>query len=173
MNIDSLIDFANEANDEIGKYMLTVALSPMKMKSEEYSVSPLAWESIPYGDEELEKIPGDKRGIYAFAVCEPSDVLPPHGYILYIGIAGRDSNRSLKDRYKDYLNEKKVRKRAGIARMIGHWHEVLRFFFAAVDDDVSSDELKQLELQLNSALIPPFSVGDLDAETKEKRRAFR
>ena len=60
-------------------------------------------------------------------------VLPPHEYILYIGIAGYNSQRSLRERYKDYLNAKKVIKRAKIARMIGTWHEVLRFFFAPVE----------------------------------------
>ncbi len=48
----------------------------------------LTWDSILYGEEEIEKIPDDKRGIYAFIVCHNSNALPPHGYILYIGIAG-------------------------------------------------------------------------------------
>lgn len=172
VDIDSLIDFANEAHAEIGRYMVQVTLSPEQLKSDTYSVNPLVWNSIPFGDEDLDQIPGDKRGVYAFSVCEPSDVLPPHGYVLYIGIAGRDSNRSLRERYRDYRNVKKVMKRAGIARMIADWHDVLRFFFAPVDEEVSSDELKQLEVQLNTAMMPPFSIGDLEAATKQKRRAF-
>ena len=139
---------------------------------EQYQINSLDWDSISYGEKELERVPNDKRGIYAFAVCHENDVLPPHGYVLYIGIAGRDSDRSLRERYREYLNERKVIKRAGIARMIGHWHQVLRFYFAPIDDDVSSEDLKQMEQQLNSAFMPPFSKGDLDAETKEKRRAF-
>ena len=57
--------------------------------------------------------------------------------------------------------------------MIGTWNEVLRFFFAPVGDEVSSEDLKTLEQQLNTALMPPFSEGDLEADTKRKRRAFR
>ena len=57
--------------------------------------------------------------------------------------------------------------------MIGNWHNVLRFFFAAVDDGVSSDDLKKLEIQLNTALQPPYAINDLEAETKRKQRAFR
>ncbi|WP_157776577.1 hypothetical protein [Nitratireductor aquibiodomus] len=57
--------------------------------------------------------------------------------------------------------------------MIGTWHQVLRFFFAPVDDAVSSADLQLLEKQLNTAFMPPFSEGDLEAETKRKRRAFR
>jgi len=172
LNLESVIDFANEANDEIGKYMIEVTLSPKKMMSDEYDFAALDWDSISYGDEELEKVPDDKRGVYAFVVCHPSDVLPPHGYVLYIGIAGRKSQRSLRARYKDYLNHRKIIKRERIALMIGNWHEVLRFYFAPVDEDISSEELEKLEQQLNTALIPKFSVGDLEAETKRMRRAF-
>ncbi len=133
----------------------------------------LAWDSVSYGEEELGRVPADKRGIYAFAISSTNYVLPPHGYVLYIGIAGRDSERPLRDRYKDYLNAKKVKKRARIARMIGTWHQVLRFYFAPIDDDVSSDDLQTLERQLNTALMPPFSEGDIDADIKQKRKAFR
>ncbi len=173
MNLDSLIDFADEATAEIAKFTVDVTLSPMKMKANAYAIPDLNWDSISYGAAEINQVPNDKRGVYAFAICQRSDVLPPHGYILYIGIAGRDSERPLRARYKDYLNEKKVIKRARIARMIGTWHEVLRFFFAPVDDGFSSNDLKNLESQLNTALLPPFSEGDLEAETKHKRRAFR
>ena len=172
MNLESIIDFANKAHDEIGRYRIEVTLSPERLKFDTFAVNPLAWNSIPFGDEHIDQIPEDKRGVYAFAVCELNEALPPHGYVLYIGIAGRDSNRSLRERYRDYRNEKKVMKRAGIARMIGDWNDVLRFFFASVENNVSSDDLKELEIQLNSALMPPFSKGDLEAEIKEMRRAF-
>jgi hypothetical protein len=92
---------------------------------------------------------------------------------MYIGIAGRKSNRPLRARYRDYLNAKSVRKRPKIARMIGTWHSVLCFFFATVDDDVDSDALEAIEKALNNALMPPFSQGDLDIELKQKRSAFQ
>ena len=173
MDLHSLIDFANEAAEEIAKFRFPVTLSPDKILEGERIIPTLAWDSVSYGDEELDRVPDDRRGVYAFAVCRNSDVLPPHGYILYIGIAGKDSQRPLRERYKDYLNVKKVKKRVRIARMIGTWHQVLRFFFAPVGDDVSSEDLKTLEKQLNTAIMPPFSEGDLEAETKKKRRAFR
>ncbi|MCY4461719.1 MAG: hypothetical protein OXC26_15195 [Albidovulum sp.] len=171
--LDSLIDFANEAAAEIGKFKLPFIMSPDNMSAGGYVVTRLAWDSVCYGDEELERVPDDRRGVYAFVVCRDDNVLPPHGYILYIGIAGRDSDRPLRERYKDYLNERKVKKRAQIARMIGTWHPILRFFFAPVGDEVSNEQLKLLEQQLNTALMPPFSERDLEAETNQKRRAFR
>ena len=171
--MELLIDFANEATAEIGKYRVPVTLSPTTMMADEHIVPALVWDSISYGDEELNRIPDNRRGVYAFAVCHNNDILPPHGYILYIGIAGKDSERPLRDRYRDYLNEKKVMKRVQIARMIGTWHRVLRFFFAPVGDDITSEDLKALERHLNTALMPPFSEGDLEADTRRKRRAFR
>ena len=141
--------------------------------ADEYTIPALVWDSISYNNnKELAKVPADKRGVYAFAVCQYSKVLPPHGYVLYVGIAGRDSNRPLRERYKDYLNEKQVLKRERISFMIGTWHQVLRFFFAPVEDAVSSEELKALEKQISTALMPQFSKGDIEADLRRKRRAF-
>jgi len=172
----TVVDFVNAATAEIAKFKFEVTISPEKLQTNTYAVRPLSWDSITYNDSaNINKVPDDKRGVYAFAISYPNDALPPHGYILYIGIAGRDSDRPLRDRYKDYLNEKKVLKRANIARIIGTWSEsdVLRFYFAPVEDTVSTEDLQELEKQLNTALLPPFSEGDLDAETKKKRRAFK
>ncbi len=174
MDINSVVDFVNQAQDEIGKFKFDVILSPDKLQRNDYILDVLNWDSILYDDaDELDKVPNDRRGLYAFAICHPSQVLPPHGYILYIGIAGKNSKRPLRARYKEYLNTKKVMKRERIARMIGTWHDVLRFYFAPVEDDVSTEDLQEIEEQLNTALMPTFSEGDLEADAKKKRRAFK
>lgn len=173
MNFQGLIDFAEEAHDEIGKYRLdNIVLSPAKMRFNAFCVPALVWQSIPYGDAEIDQVPDDKPGLYAFALCEQSAILPPHGYVLYIGITGKKPGRTLRQRYREYLNEKIVKKRSRIAFMIGNWHEVLRFYYVSVETTFPVDDLEKLEKQLNTALMPPFSVGDLEAETKRKRRAF-
>lgn len=173
MDLSDISDFVNQANNEIGIFQFTMTLSPTKLTFDSFNVPSLIWDSIKYGKDEIDKVPGDKRGVYAFSIHHPSQVLPPHGHILYIGIAGRKSDRSLKARYADYLNPRIVLKRERIARMIGTWHEVLRFHFAPIDDSMTSEQLEQLEKDLNTALLPPFSEGDLEADTKKKRRAFR
>lgn len=173
MDLSAITDFVNQANEEIGKFQVTMILSPDKLTFNSFNVASLNWDSIKYGPAEIDKIPADRRGVYAFSISQPSQVLPPHGHILYIGIAGRKSDRSLKARYKDYLNPQIIIKRSRIARMIGTWQDVLRFHFAPVDDSMTSEELEQLEEDLNTALLPPFSEGDLEADTKKKRRAFR
>lgn len=172
MNLDSPKDFANRASEQIGRYRIEFTLSPSELMADNYDCNQLSWYSIEYGEAEIHKVPNDKRGVYAFVVCQPSDVLPPHGYVLYIGIAGKESNRTLRERYRDYLNSKKIMKRSKIAMMIGNWHEVLRFFYAPVDDALSSEDLQKLEMQLNTALLPPYSERDMVAEVREMRRAF-
>lgn len=172
MDFDELDDFAREATEEIAQYKVTFILSPPKMMADDYNIDVLNWDAIDYGSEEQGKIPDNKRGIYAFGVCQESTVLPPHGYILYFGIAGVKSERTLRDRYRDYLNVKKVIKRPKIAIMISNLREVLKFYFAPVDDDFSTDELKRLEEQLNTALMSPMAEIDLDTDAKRKRRAF-
>ena len=172
MNLDLPIDFANRASEEIGRFRIGFTLPPSLIMANDYVVDQLSWSSIKYGEADIQKVPDDKRGVYAFAICQPSRVLPPHGYVLYIGIAGKDSDRPLRERYKDYLNGKKVMKRTKIAMMIGNWSEVLRFFYAPVDDALSNEDLQVLEQQLNTALLPPYSDRDMVAEVRDMRRAF-
>lgn len=173
VDLSPLEDFANAATVEIAKFTVKFNLSPERLQSDEFGVDVLDWSHIPYGSNALEQVPNDKRGVYAFVACHENGILPPNKYVMYIGIAGRKSDRPLRDRYRDYLNVKSVIKRPKIARMIGTWHSVLQFYFAAVEDTIDSDTLEAIEEALNSALMPPFSQGDFDVELKKKRIAFQ
>ena len=173
MNLDDLIDFADQVNQDISRYARSFILNPSRLLENNFVVPSLEWHAIPYGPAEIDQVPDDRRGVYAFAIRVESPVLPPHGYVLYMGIAGRDSDRSLRERYRDYLTQSRVKRRATIARMIGDWHEVLQFIFATVDDDMTTEDLQCLETQLNTALIPPYSLRDIDADVEEHRRAWQ
>lgn len=168
---DPLEDFVNASAEQL-RYQFPVTLHTGRLTAADFELEPLAWDSIPYGAGEIHRVPNDKRGVYAFAINCPSGVLPPHSYILYIGIAGRNSRRSLRARYRDYLNRRSLLKRERVARMVVCWGPILRFFFAPVEETVTSDDLKNIEQKLNTALMPPLSIGDLDAETKQMKRAF-
>ena len=168
----ALLDIVREDEDLLGRYDVCFTLSPLLLSSGDSKLPSLTWDSVPYGPEQASNIPNDKRGIYAFVIVAPGKSLPPHGYVCYIGIAGRRSNRSLRARYRDYLNDKKNAKRRRIAHLIGKWHEVLRFFYAPVDDSVTSDQLQDMERHLNDTFMPPFSVGDFSATTKQARKAY-
>lgn len=173
LDFSEIDDFAHGASNAIARFKIEFILSSDQMNDDNYELAGLNWSSIPYGVDDINNVPDDRRGIYAFAVCKESAVLPPHCYVLYIGIAGRKSDRSLRERYRDYLNAKKILKRDRIARMIGVWRSVLRFYYAPVDDGVTTEQLEELEKQLNGTLLPPLSEGDLEAGIKRKRRAFR
>lgn len=171
--LSEISDLANQLQDEIGKYILPFTLSPQHVLEVDQVMISLEWQSIKYGENEIEQIPADKRGVYAFVAQHQNSVLPSHGYVMYIGVAGKNSNRSLRDRYRDYLNPGKIRRRIRILRMIGTWYPILRFFYAPVGDEISSQDLLTIERQLNTALMPPFSIQDLDSSVREMRRAFR
>ncbi|MBV7259367.1 hypothetical protein [Erythrobacter crassostreae] len=173
VDLTELNDIVETGIKEISQYRFECILNAERLLADEYDLDDLNWESVPYGESDVDLVPDDRRGIYAFTLKAPHPVLPPHGYVMYIGIAGRRSNRSLRSRYRDYLNTRKVAKRLTIARLIGTWHNILQFQFAPVDADMSSEDLEQLEKQLNSCMMPVFSDGDLEAETKAKRKAFR
>ena len=173
MDIKALEDNAYEGYRQVGQYILGFTISPERMMADIRSISDLDWRSVRYGvADESKKIPNDKRGIYAFSVSWNNDVLPPHGYILYIGIAGRRSRRSLRARYRDYLSESKISERPRIVRMIGTWHHILNFLYAPVADDFPSEKLEELEKDLNTALLPPFSVRDARKTSRDMRGRF-
>lgn len=169
--MQDLINRNNQMNKEIGQYQVKFTLSPELIKKNITAIENLEWHSIKYGSEEKDSLP-EERGIYAFVVGSKNNILPHHGYVMYIGIAGRNSNRTLKDRYKDYLNEKKILKRDHIVRLIATWGEALSFFYATISPDFNSKQLEKLEEEINNALLPPFSKGDLRAEFKSMRGAF-
>ena len=170
---DTIDDFNDEIVQEIARYEVKdVILNPNNLLAGNFVIPHLNWESIRFGREEIDKVPADQRGVYAFAIRIDSGVLPPHGYILYIGMAGRNSDRSLRERYTDYLYPNKVRKRGRITRVM-NWRQVLQFMFAAVDNTVPTKDIETLERQLNTALIPPYSDRDMEADLREKRAAWR
>ena len=170
---NEIVDFNDQVNKNIARFELRdVILNPEHLLNEHFAISRLEWSAIRFGKQDIEKVPNDKRGVYGFAIRVNSDILPPHGYILYIGIAGRNSDRPLRERYKEYLRPKQVIRRGGITRVM-NWRAVLQFIFAPVDDTVTTDDLQELETQINTALIPPFSEQDMDADIRQQRRAWR
>ena len=172
-NWDEIDDFNYQVNREIASYELRdVILNPDHLLAEDFVIQNLNWNAIKFGPEEIHQVPNDKRGVYGFAVRVDSAVLPPHGYILYIGMAGRNSDRPLRERCQDYLYPKKVLKRRRIKRAM-NWRRVLQLIFAPVDDTVTTEDIEILESQLNTALISPFAEQDMDADLREKRAAWR
>lgn len=165
-----------EENDaavaSIKKYELRFILNTQKISDLDGSENPLTWKSIGFGKQEIDKVPDDREGVYAFVISDPRVFLPPHGYIMYIGLSGRDSFRSLHDRYSDYFKQSELKRRPRINRMIVQWHSLLRFHFAPVASDLPRAELKALEKRLITAFLPPCCRGDIEADTRKMMDAF-
>lgn len=172
LDLDVIRDRVDAAAREIAKHKINFTLNPDYMSNPCSAIQELSWSSVKYGLDNADTVPNDRRGVYAFVVSRNDDVLPPHGYVMYVGIGGKKSDRSLRKRYGDYLNTKKILKRDRIAKMIGTWFEVLHFAYAPVPDTISSEDLIALEEHINSALLPPFSKGDILATIKKKQRMF-
>lgn len=173
LDINKIRATHDAAAQVVQKYKIEFTLNADRIASLASPPFPLQWNSVQFNDpKQINNIPDDKRGIYAFVVAAGNQPSPPHGYIMYIGIAGVKGKRSLRARYKDYLDAAKILKRPKLMRMVATWHDALRFFFAPVDNDMTVADLKSLEQMLNTAWMPPCVEQDLDATTRTMRRAF-
>ena len=89
----------------------------------------LNWKCVKFERENRTQIPNSK-GIYAFFVEPRIADFPSHGYLMYIGESGQDSNRNLRERFTDYFSEKKGVNRATIEYMLNLWAGYLYFYYA-------------------------------------------
>lgn len=131
----------------------------------------LAWQKLRFCDVSHPSIPKE-RGIYAFTLELSPSKLPMHGYILYIGITGDDSNANLYKRYAQYLLQlKNENGRPAVFTMLHDWADDLFFNFVPLSD--KKIDLAKLETDLLNALIPPVNKRDMDATiTAVKAAAF-
>lgn len=144
-------------------------LSPDRWASSRVNVS-LDWNEVKFEAGNRESVP-ERRGIYAFVVKHPSNHFPRHGFIMYIGVTGeRNKERTLRNRFSDYLNEQKKNKRPKVHFMLTKYTNNLYFNFAPIDND--NFDLGQLEIDLNDALVPPVGRKDFSAEIKALRDAL-
>ena len=172
LNLSAIRDRVDLATQAIAKHKVRFTLHPGYMSTTAFSVDQLTWSLVKYGVDHADSVPSNTRGVYAFVVSRCSDMLPNHAYVMYVGLGGKGSNRSLRARYGDYLNTKKILKRDRITRMIGTWSDLLHFAYAPVPNTLPSKDLVALELEINSALLPPFSKGDIKATIKKMQRMF-
>lgn len=166
-------DFENNLKD-LKYYKQDVILDPARWSGFASPVQ-LNWRSVRFDAENRNHIPHE-RGIYAFVVqfqdhqASPLP-LPIHGYVMYAGITGhRSADRTLNDRFGDYLRDQKRPKRMSIYSMLNKWAGHLFFHFSTVGPEV---QLDTLETTLNDAIIPPYVTNDFTAEVRALVRTLR
>lgn len=163
------IDFVKKV-DELGSWQREFILSPVQWAAFSAPCD-LEWYWVPFGRANRGDLP-DEKGVYAFVVEPTLDNVFTHGYVMYIGQTGHESNHTLKKRFGDYLsNQRNINRRHGIHYLLNKWSSHLFFYFSEVDDSAVS--LKSVEKALNDALLPPYSIGDLSAEIKDVRKVLR
>ncbi|MBF0555463.1 MAG: hypothetical protein HQK96_13060 [Nitrospirae bacterium] len=130
----------------------------------------LSWSFVKFEDNNKITVP-EERGVYAFVVRHVNDYFPHHGFIMYVGIAGkRGTKRTLRDRFLEYIVERTQNKRPAVHFMLNAYKEDLFFYYVPVSD--TAVELEPLETALNDAILPPVSKMDFSAEMRAMKGAF-
>lgn len=138
----------------------------------------LHWKCVKFKRDSASQIPTEK-GIYAFFVEPRIEQFPSHGYLMYIGQAGHNSNRNLRRRFGDYLYDKNLSEREllkspsreHIHDMLNTWEDYLYFYYVEVDP--SQIDIKQLEQQLLDTFAPPFVDRGYSAKIGRAVKAAR
>lgn len=156
--------FANE----LKIYAKDFTLSPKQLRTFS-TTAKLDWKKVKFTPGNHKSVPV-ARGIYAFVVEHNVSQLPPHGYVMYVGITGDTGKHNLRRRYGNYLRDKLVDKRAGIHYMLNNWAASIYFHYAVVAD--KRYRLATLETNMTDALIPPYNSKDFSAEVRKAKKAF-
>ena len=161
-----LIDFTKKYKAELHEFFLD--LKKWRAFKTRYTLN---WTKVRFDTGSHCSIPKE-RGIYTFTAELSPGKLPHHGYILYIGITGDDSEANLYKRYAQYLlNLKNEDGRPAVYYMLKNWSGDLFFNFVSLPD--KKIDLAKIEKSMLSAIIPPVNIRDLGATiTSVKAAAF-
>jgi hypothetical protein len=162
------IDLVQTVNCDLKAFSVNFVINPKHLDIFSTDAK-LSWKKVRFSSRNKALIPKE-RGIYAFILEHNEATLPPHGYVMYIGISGDKSQHTIRDRFGNYLREKKINKRPSITYMLNNWEKCLFFHYAVVTDKRIS--LSKLEKNMSDAFVPPFSTNDFSAEIRQARKAF-
>jgi hypothetical protein len=163
------LDFVSTVNYNLKAFSVDFVINPKHLHKFS-TAAKLNWKKVRFISQNKPLIPKE-RGIYAFILEHNDSPLPPHGYVMYIGISGDKSQHTLRDRFGNYLRDKIVNKRPSIHYLLNNWEKCLFFHYAVVLDKRVS--LSKLEKNMSDALVPPFSTNDFSGEIRQARKALR
>ncbi|MCB1753246.1 MAG: hypothetical protein KDI74_16130 [Gammaproteobacteria bacterium] len=156
-----LKEFIQERDEALG-FRVAFILDDTRWKSFK-PPNKLSWRKYKFTENNKKNIP-ESKGIYAFVFQSNITNLPTHGYIMYIGIVTK-SERTLNQRYGEYLREQKKLKRPKVSTMLAKFAGGLQFFFAVADPQ--EVDLEQLEIDIASAVIPPAVTKDFTPRVRQ------
>jgi hypothetical protein len=114
------------------------------------------WREVDFNRKNSNCIPTES-GIYCFAIKNKIIGIPNNSYLMYIGVAGhkKGSTRTLKDRYKEYLNESQIKRRAHIYYFLKKWKGHITYYYSALNNNAHN--LLEIETKLCDAILPPIT----------------
>jgi hypothetical protein len=128
-------DFVKQV-DSLKADLRSFLVSPKRWRTSRVTVA-LAWTFVSFSRLNRAHVPKD-AGAYAFIVRHVNDHFPAHGFIMYLGITGSAANeRTLYDRYSDYLREKKINKRPKVHYMLNKYANDLHFAYCVPPPEVT------------------------------------
>jgi len=129
----------------------------------------LKWEKARFDTASQATVPRE-RGVYVFTLEFAGAKLPPHSYVLYVGITGDTSGANLQRRYGQYLRNLRTEAgRPAVVYMMMNWREELYFNYVALPNKNSN--LAKLERDLISSMMPPFNKRDIRATIGDAKAA--
>lgn len=145
---------------DLQRYTLSFTLSPTLWLALDLP-QPLTWHRIRFDESFVNQVPNNLSGVYSFVV-EPGIANHNPAYLLYIGLAAKQSFRA---RYRQYLRhqvEERTR-RPLVRHMVRAWSDHLWFYYAPVE---GVETVKETESKLLSAFKPPIPRA-FSAELRE------
>lgn len=129
---------------------------------------PLSWNRVKFDASTKGSVPAE-RGLYVFTIEVESLGLLGHGYIMYVGITGNDSDGNLRKRFGQYLREAKRGRRPRVFYMFNKWAGELVFNYTLVSDPAV--DLAKIETSFLDAVMPPVNSSDFSAEIAAPKKA--
>jgi hypothetical protein len=131
----------------------------------------LNWKHEPFGTAHIDSIPDNQYGVYSFVIGGGISGHPACGCLLYVGKA---ADQSFKNRYAQYLKERKRRRRTDrikVAWALTQWDGHISFYYAPVPN-ADANAIDRIESELLKALLPPLNE-QFPAEVRDKVKILR
>jgi len=122
------------------------------------------WDHCKFKENNEEIVP-EQRGIYCFVV-QPEYLYPNFISLKYLFYVGK-TNRTLRERYVEYLNDfkGKGKPRPKVYEMLRLYQRVLEFYFAPLN---SEEEVNDYEEMLLNAFVPHVNVSIPNAKINQE-----
>lgn len=159
-----MMDIFDPISDDLSKYQVKTVLSPELWEKFNYrgiNADYTKWEKGKMFDTtgnlhtDVNGIPSDCGGIYAYAIETP-DIIPNCGiYLMYVGKASKTDTENLRARVKQYKKQAGSKhNRTRLYSLFSKWGKYIYVYYLPMDS-ANNDEIFELETRLIGAFGKP------------------